>query len=128
MGSFCFVLKFFALLTFICAPCNFHVALLCAVMAQSSYDQVFLVVVVFLLCILRLFLRFVVFAFCVYRVFCVSFCVLISTESALRLPTAYDNHPIHPSIPSVHPQSLFNHLNRPWIDLPRPPMTSDDYR
>ena len=83
MGSFCFVVKFFALLTFICAPCNFHVELLCAVMAQSSYDQVFLVVVVFLLCILRLFLRFVVFAFCVYRVFCVSFCVLISNEGAL---------------------------------------------
>ena len=31
-------------------------------------------------------------------------------------------------IPSVHPQSLFNHLNRPWIDLSRPPMTSNDWK
>ena len=29
-------------------------------------------------------------------------------------------------IPSVHPQSLFNLLNRPWTDLSRPPMTSND--
>ena len=29
-------------------------------------------------------------------------------------------------IPSVHPQSLFNLLKRPWIDLSRPPMTSND--
>ena len=29
-------------------------------------------------------------------------------------------------IPSVHPQSLFNHLNRPWIDLGRPWMTYND--
>ena len=31
----------------------------------------------------------------------------------------YDNHPTqsHPI-----PQSLFNHLKRPWIDLIRPPM------
>ena len=48
----------------------------------------------------------------------------IGTEVALRIPMTYDNHPIHPSIPSVHPQSLFNHLNKPWIDLSRPPMTS----
>ena len=51
---------------------------------------------------------------------------LINTDGALRPPTTYDNHPIHPTlpIPSVHPQSLFNHLNKPWIDLSRPPMTS----
>ena len=30
------------------------------------------------------------------------------------------------TIPSVHPQSLFNLLKRPWIDLSRPPMTSND--
>ena len=49
----------------------------------------------------------------------------ISTEGALTLPTAYDNHPSqsHPTYPI--PQSLFNHLNRPWIDLSRPPMTSN---
>ena len=29
-------------------------------------------------------------------------------------------------IPSVHPQSLFNHLNRPWIDMSRPPITPND--
>ena len=40
---------------------------------------------------------------------------LISTEGALRLPTTYDNQ--------SHPQSLFNHLNRPWIDLSQPPIT-----
>ena len=33
----------------------------------------------------------------------------------------------HQCIPS-HPQSLFNHLNRPRIDLSRPPMTEDDLR
>ena len=45
--------------------------------------------------------------------------VVISTEGALRLPTTYDNHlsESHPSQPM--PQSLFNHLNRPWIDLTR---------
>ena len=39
---------------------------------------------------------------------------VISTEGALR--------------PSIHPipKSLFNHLKRPWIDLSRPPMTSND--
>ena len=42
---------------------------------------------------------------------------IISTEGALRRPFIT----IHPSIPS-HPQSLFNHLDRPWIDLSRPPM------
>ena len=31
---------------------------------------------------------------------------------------------IHPTNPI--PQSLFNHLNGPWIDLSRPPMTSND--
>ena len=48
----------------------------------------------------------------------------ISTESALRLPTTYDNHPI-PSHPTVQHIAL-NHLNRPKIDLSRPPMTSND--
>ena len=45
--------------------------------------------------------------------------LVISTEGALRLPTTYDNHlsESHPSQPM--PQSLFNHLNRPWIDLTR---------
>ena len=28
----------------------------------------------------------------------------------------------------THPQSLFNHLNRPWTDLSWPPMTSNDIR
>ena len=52
----------------------------------------------------------------------------ISTKGALRLPTTYNNHPI-PSYPThpTHPQSLLNHLNRPWIDLSRPPMPSNDY-
>ena len=45
-GFFLFCVKIFALLTLISAPCNFHVALLCAVMAESSCDQVFFVVVV----------------------------------------------------------------------------------
>ena len=42
---------------------------------------------------------------------------VISTEGALRLPMTYDNHPprSHPTHPI--PQSLLNHLNRPWIDL-----------
>ena len=38
----------------------------------------------------------------------------------------YDNAPI-PSHPST-PQSLFDHLNRPWIDWSRPPMTSNDHK
>ena len=32
---------------------------------------------------------------------------------------------IHPTNPI--PQSLFNHLNRPWIDLSPPPVISNDY-
>ena len=45
--------------------------------------------------------------------------LFISTEGALRIPTCmtYDDYPI----PS-HPQSLFNHLNRPQIDIIRPPI------
>ena len=45
--------------------------------------------------------------------------ILIRTEGALWLPTTYDNHlsQSHPTHPM--PQSLFNHLNRPWIDLTR---------
>ena len=36
-----------------------------------------------------------------------------------RIPMTYDNHPTqsHPI-----PQSLFNHLNGPWIDLSGPQM------
>ena len=43
-------------------------------------------------------------------------------EGALRILITYDNHPnpIHPIL--SNPQSLFNHLNRPWIDLSRPPI------
>ena len=38
-------------------------------------------------------------------------------------------HPIPPHpIQTVHPQSLFNHLNRPWIDLSGLPMTTHDYQ
>ena len=45
----------------------------------------------------------------------------IGTEGALKRPMTYDNDPsIHP-IPS-HPQSIFNRLDRPRIDLSRPPM------
>ena len=46
---------------------------------------------------------------------------IISTEGALRRPRTCDNYPI-PSHATIHPQSLFNHLNRPRIDLSRPPM------
>ena len=50
--------------------------------------------------------------------------LVINTVGPLRLPTTYDYHPYHPSIPSHPiPQSLFDYLNRPWIDLSRPPMT-----
>ena len=59
--------------------------------------------------------------------------VIISTEGAFTLPKTNDNHPnpIHPipshPIPShpipSNPQSFFNHLNRPWIDLSQPSMT-----
>ena len=48
---------------------------------------------------------------------------IISTEGALRLPTTSDNHPILP-IPFVQHIAL-NQLNRPKIDLSRPPMTSN---
>ena len=48
------------------------------------------------------------------------FVFIISTEDTLRLPMI--TIPIPSIYPSVHPQSLFNHLNRPWIDLIRPPM------
>ena len=43
---------------------------------------------------------------------------LISTKGALRLPTTYDNHP------SIHPirHIALNELNRPKIDVIRPPM------
>ena len=46
---------------------------------------------------------------------------LINTDGALRPPTTYDIHAIHPTlpIPSVRHIAL-NHLNRPWIDLSRP--------
>ena len=44
---------------------------------------------------------------------------IIGTEGALLLPTTYDDHP-------SHPQRLFYHLNKPWIDLSQPPMTSND--
>ena len=48
----------------------------------------------------------------------------------LRPMITIPSHPIQPN--PVHPQSLFNHLNRPWIDLSRPPMTirwpSNDYQ
>ena len=37
---------------------------------------------------------------------------IIGTEGALRLPTIYDT--IHPN---PIPQSLFSHLNGPWIYL-----------
>ena len=50
-------------------------------------------------------------------------CSRISTEGDLRIPMTYDNHP-NP-IPS-NPQRFFNHLNRPWIDLCRPLITSND--
>ena len=54
---------------------------------------------------------------------CLPTCIF-STEGALRLPTTIDNHPSHPSIrPSVTKPP--NHLKRPWIDLSRPPMTSN---
>ena len=49
---------------------------------------------------------------------------IFSTEGALRLPTTIDNHPSHPSIrPSVTKPPI--HLKWPWIDLSRPPMTSN---
>ena len=55
----------------------------------------------------------------------------ISTEGAPRLPTTYDNHPIHPSLrPSVWHIAL-NELNRPWmiwVDLRWPPMTTNNYQ
>ena len=49
----------------------------------------------------------------------------ISTEGALGLPTTKQWLPSHQSQPNPISQSLFNHLNRPWIDLSRPPMTSN---
>ena len=60
-----------------------------------------------------------------YSFFIIILFSIISTEGALIIPMTYDNHPI-PSIHPVHPQSLLNHLNRPWIDLSWPPMTSND--
>ena len=47
-----------------------------------------------------------------------------STKGTLRLPTTYDDHPSNPT----HPQSLFTNLNRPWIVLSQPSMTTNDYR
>ena len=47
------------------------------------------------------------------------FVFIISTEDTLRLPMI--TIPIPSIYPSVHPQSLFNHLNWPW-------MTTDDYQ
>ena len=41
----------------------------------------------------------------------------------LRPMITIQSHPFHPI-----PQSLFNHLNRPWIGLRRPPMISNDYQ
>ena len=49
---------------------------------------------------------------------------IISTKGTLRLPTTYDDHPSNPT----RPQSLFNHLNRPWIVPSQPSMTRNDYR
>ena len=51
----------------------------------------------------------------------------------LKLVLLYYQRPmitIHSSIPShpVHPQSLFNHLNGPWIDLSQLPMNTNDYQ
>ena len=48
------------------------------------------------------------------------FLMFISTEGAPRRPMTYDNHPTQPIHPI--PQSLFSHLNRPQIDLSRPPI------
>ena len=50
-----------------------------------------------------------------------SFACFVGVDYFLfRIPINYDNHPI----PSIHPipQSLFDHLNMPRIDLSRPPM------
>ena len=47
---------------------------------------------------------------------------LISTKGALRRPMTSDNHPYHPSHPSVHHIALIE-LNRPKIDLSQPSMT-----
>ena len=61
---------------------------------------------------------------CIFGVNVLASCYVISTEVVLRRPMTYDNHPI----PSIHPipQSLFNNLNRPWIDLSWPSITSSD--
>ena len=50
---------------------------------------------------------------------------IISIEGAHRLPTTYDKYPSQSHL-SIHPQNLFNQLNRPWIDMSRPPMASND--
>ena len=53
------------------------------------------------------------------------FCKLLAPEALLDYLQPMITIPSHPSVHPI-PQSLFNHLNGPWIDLSRPPMTSNN--